>query len=186
MTLFGVSYVLLWIIVILQGAALFALYHHFADQYLASREGRASQGPALGTVLRDLPTGGSAAYNPRLGQPTLVLFMSTTCKICERLRADVNQFASQHGDIFVDIICAGSTREVERWSDVIAPRVRVFSDPGYRGAAAIRIGMTPFIVGLDGTGKVRVRGLVNEEFGLEWALAEVREEPVPIPAEVAR
>lgn len=188
MTLFEVSYAVLWILVLVLGAAVFALYHHFAELYLASREGRASQGPEVGSSINRLRLAGGRDYELQLGQPTLLLFTSTTCKICEKLRVDIGQFAARRPDIAIDVLCAGSGREVSDWARALPSRVRVFGDRGYKVAATLGIGMTPFVVGVDAAGQVRVKGLVNEEFGLQWAADETssRAPTMPVPVQVAR
>lgn len=190
MTLFEVSYALLWILVLVLGAAVFALYHHFAELYLASREGRAAQGPEIGSSMKRLTLADGRGYEPRPGQPTLVLFTATTCKICDKLRADISQFAARRPEIAIDVLCAGSSRQVSDWAHDLPTRVRVFEDRGYRAAASVGIGMTPFVVGADAAGRVRVKGLVNEEFGLQWAadetLSPMSIAAADVPAEMTR
>lgn len=190
MTLFEVSYAVLWILVLVLGAAVFALYHHFAELYLASREGRASQGPEVGSSINRLRLANGRDYELQRGQPTLVLFTATTCKICDKLRADISQFAARRPDIAIDVLCAGSGREVSDWARALPTRVRVFGDRGYRAAASLGIGMTPFVVGVDAAGTVRVKGLVNEEFGLQWAAEETSSQTptaaTEVPVEVTR
>ena len=44
------SYIALWILVAVLSVAVFALYHHFGQMYLNSREGRETQGPDLGAT----------------------------------------------------------------------------------------------------------------------------------------
>lgn len=175
-SLFVASYAILWVVVLVEALAIFAIYHHFAELYLVSREGRASQGPAIGKQLPPLlatSQTGSPQTLPRKRQPTLLVFTSTTCKICERLKEDLGRFAGRRRDVDLCVLCAGTENEVKSWSSTLPDVIGVFPDRGYKLAASLSIGLTPFVVGLDDEGVVRVRGLVNEEFGLDWATEEI-------------
>ncbi len=181
-TPFLISYVALWVLVLAQFLAIFALFHHFAQTYLTSREGRANQGPAVGSKLKPVPiedVEGNPWLVPAVGQPTLVVFASTTCKLCAKLKADLANFVGEHRNIRPIVLCAGSQKEVRRWASTLAGLMPVVQDRKYKLAASLGIGMTPFLVGVDGHGTVRVKGLVNDSTGLEWAVEEMMLPVIP-------
>lgn len=175
---FWTSYVLLWILVLVQCVAIFALYHHFAQMYLGSREGRQSQGPELGARFDDLiltAIGGESRAIRASGRPSLVVLASTTCRVCSALRSDIGKFAARHRDIDISVVCDGSPAQVQEWSRGLDQLVPVFPDQSHRIPASLDVGMTPYLIGIDLAGIVRAKGLVNDFEGLELAARETLE-----------
>lgn len=178
MTLFVVSYIALWCLVVVLAIAMLALYQHFGEMYLNSREGRHAQGPEVGAPFRSRSVAsldGSNLALPILGAPSLILFMSTHCKVCGRLRDDISSFALNNPEISVIVICAGQLPQVQNWSDPLDAAVRVVPDADFRLAAAYGIGVTPFLVNVDAQGRVVGRGIVNDRDGLDVAAEELSE-----------
>jgi hypothetical protein len=65
-----VSYAALWIVVIVMAIA---LYHHFGEMYLNSREGRQNQGPDVDSELKPLgarDVAGASLRLPTTGTPS--------------------------------------------------------------------------------------------------------------------
>jgi len=180
----------LWILVAIFAVALLALYHHFGEMYLNSREGRDQQGPEVGTLLAGAQLvgvdGGSVSVPP--GRPALLLFMSTDCKLCGRLRDLIAEFAERHLQVETVVVCAGQASQVREWAARIDGRLPVGIDPQHRLAARYRIGMTPFVVGVRGDGSVVLRGLFNDIDGLELAAEQLEREVGlrPIVDEIAQ
>ncbi len=170
-----VSLILLWIVVLVQGIGLFALYHHFGQMYLNSREGRATQGPEVGSSLKakNLPVdvAGNAGRLPIPNRPTLILFTSTTCKVCEKLREVLLTWVPGRSDVEVLLLCGGGRRAVAEWARNLVEDVRVVPDPSYGVAAHFGVGLTPFALAIDASGIVRSKMIVNDVHGLE-ALAD--------------
>jgi hypothetical protein len=170
------SYVVLWCLVIILAIAVFALYQHFGQMYLVSREGRASQGPAVDQPLGSTPAEALNALPFVVPAPeiiTAIVFADTKCRLCERLKPDIERFALRHESIETVIICGGTRRDVEAWADGLCSDITVIPDPNQRLAARYRIGLTPFVVAVDDGGVVRMKGLVHDEEGLEEALDAV-------------
>jgi len=167
---FLASYIVLWVVMVVQSVAIFALYHHFGQVYLQSREGRATQGPAVDTSLKRLDVQdvmGTPLSLPMIGRPLLMVFATTTCPLCDKLRPALGYVAESAGDVEVLVICGGEREVVRRWAQDLGARVRVVPDPGYRIAAHYTVGLTPFGVGTDRDGMVRAKGLVNDQERLE-------------------
>jgi hypothetical protein len=167
-----VSYIVLWILVVTQGIALFALYHHFGVMYLNSREGRERQGPPQDEPLKrsrlediqkkhlDIPVRNRAA---------LIVFAATTCGLCSEIRPDLRRFALGHEELETIVVCGGRPDAVRVWATELAEAAHVVPDPGHRISAKYKVGVTPFLVGIDAQGTVRVKGIVNDGDGLEFA-----------------
>jgi hypothetical protein len=176
MTLFTLTYLALWSLVIVLALAVLALYQHFGEMYLNSRDGRHAQGPDVGASLRSRSVAsldGSRVALPTLGMPSLLLFMSTHCKVCGRLRGAVSAFSLSNPEITVVIICAGRRAQVQDWARPLDQAVRVVPDDRFQLAASYRVGVTPFLVTVDAQGKVVGRGIVNDRDGLEVAADEL-------------
>lgn len=167
------SYVALWVVVIVQSIALFALYHHFGEMYLTSREGRANQGPKVTSAMKRVRVPditGTSRVVPSAETPTLMVFASTTCSLCDKMRPDVARFAENQPDVETVIICAGNVTSVRRWANGLGD-LPVIPDPGHRIAASYGVGLLPYCIGTDFGGIVRAKGVVNNRQGLE-AMAE--------------
>lgn len=174
-TAFLVSYVLLWLLTAGLVIAVFALYHHFGQMYLNSREGRESQGPAEGAAFQPLATediSGTARVLPLLEQAALVIFVSVTCPLCAALRAALLRLADSHPHLPTLVICEGHPRLVRAWAGELADVVPVVADPRGRISARYRIDALPFCVAVGDDGAVRARGLVNDYEGLVMAAHE--------------
>lgn len=170
------SYVALWVLVLVMAAAILALFHHFGTMYLSSREGRATQGPAIESRLAPFEAtalDGTAVVVPS-GRPALLLLASTDCPECGKLIAPLQRLAEiRFGELDVVVLCGGRRMGVAEWAGALGSPVRVVADRNFRRAAAMGVGITPFVVGVDGQGFVRARGLVNGAEGLAIAAEDV-------------
>ena len=163
------SYVALWVLVVVLPVAVLALYNHFGRMYLTSHQGRETQGPQIGAVVPSLQATdlrGRAVAVPS-GRPALLLLASTDCPECRRLRAPLQRLAaSRAGELDVVVLCSGQRSQVTEWASAMDAAVHVIQDKNYRRASAMGVGITPFVVGVDGDGVVQARGLVNGQDGL--------------------
>ncbi|WP_433346853.1 redoxin family protein [Microtetraspora malaysiensis] len=174
-TLFVISYVVLWVLVVVLAGAVFALYHHFGQMYMTSPEGRVAHGPEEGSLFPALDTkdlDGEVVTLPAQDRPFIAVFASTGCTLCGALRSVLRKFAAEHPDVLVVVICDGHPRAVREWAGDLASAVRVIPDPRGRIAARYEIGLTPFSVAVSHDGRVRSRGIVNGLDGLELAAHE--------------
>jgi hypothetical protein len=170
---FLASYIALWVLVAVLAVALLALYNHFGQMYMSSREGRAAHGPAEGSALapaeaRDVL--GTPVTIPVPGRDTLMVFTTTQCELCDELKPGLNRLARAHPECAVLVICGGEREPVERWGRDLPDPVLV-PDRTSHIAARYGIGLLPFLVMTSETGVVVTRGIVNSEQDLELALA---------------
>jgi hypothetical protein len=182
---FWVSYAVLWVLVVVLVVAVFALYQHFGQMYLSSADGRGEQGPRLDEPLRaaeaeDLT--GAPLLLPPDRRPVLVLFTSTSCELCAKLRAAVAEYVTAPDALDVVVLCDGTARMVREWAAALPRPVRVVAD--VRGRQAIRygVGVLPFLAATDAEGIVRYRGVVNDLDGLRAAAAEAAAVRLPVVA----
>jgi hypothetical protein len=173
---FIVTYVALWVLVLVIGAAVLVLFHMEGQRYLESREGRREQGPDRD---RPLPAAtwpgvdGGQVSLPAPGVPNLVVFAATSCRPCAELRPHIEAFAGQHLELAVTVVCAGGPAEVREWTAGLGERVCVVADVDGHITAGLRIGLTPFSVAVDALGVVRDKGIVNDTVALESATRRI-------------
>lgn len=176
---FLVSYVALWALMAVMAVALLALYNHFGRMYLSSREGRALQGPALGSTAPALSAAaldGTTVLLPS-GRPTLLLMASTDCPECGKLTGPLQEVARRRAtELDVVVLCGGPPPRVAEWARDLHAPLRVVADRNFRRASDLGVGITPFVVGVDGEGVVRTKGLVNGDDGLQRAVRDLLEE----------
>jgi hypothetical protein len=176
--LFWFSYALLWTLLAVTSVSVYALYHHFGQMYLTSREGRADQGPAVGTRLRRTEALGLDAVPlllPSRGVSALVVFTSTTCPVCEAMRLDLIQVARDQPDLPVYVFCHGSARAVRDWAGELTGAATVVPDPRLRYAARYEVAVTPFGIAVSADNVVRARGIVNDLDGLRALAGSVQD-----------
>ncbi len=167
-----VSYAVLWLLVVVLCVAVIALYQHFAQMYMTSREGRHAHGLAEGTRVV------ARTYNDRHGRPLqlpspatpqVILFTDTTCPLCKKLLPELDSFA-QRTRTSLALVCVGMQDDVARWAAPISSEeIIVVPDPKARISSEFRVAISPFLVAVDRSGTVRARGIVNDIEGLERA-----------------
>jgi hypothetical protein len=176
MTLFEVSYVALWIIVVVLGIAVYALYYHFGEMYLTSAEGRASQGPRVGERLRSVhanPLDGPTIELPRPSQRTILLFTAPACAVCSALFAELAALSDSGFLQDVLVVTSGSTDDAMKWQSIL-PLTRIVIDSRASLRARYGIGVTPFGVATDASGHVRTRGVVSNADNLRGLIVQAR------------
>jgi methylamine dehydrogenase accessory protein MauD len=168
-----VTYVLLWLLVAALTVAVFALYHHFGEMYLSSREGRSRDGPELHRTIkpatvRDLA--GEDVRVPRPAVPTMLLYATTNCPLCTELVPALTEVAAREQDIETVVVCGDEPPAVAAWADGLSSAAVVVPDGNRALATRYRINATPFLVLIDRDGVVRAKGIVNGRDGLEQAV----------------
>ena len=171
-SIFVISYIILWFVVVTLFIGVFALYHHFGQMYLNTREGRANQGPALldapgALIVSDVRGASITLPQPRI--PTLVLFATTRCPLCKDLLPAVSDFAQSQSQIETVVVCGDERDAVLKWVGDDVPTVAtVIPDAHHSIAARYRISATPFLVAIDGRGRVQMKGIINDDEGLKY------------------
>jgi hypothetical protein len=175
-SLFEVTYIALWVLVIVLAVGVYALYYHFGEMYLTSPEGRATQGPKVGERLNSAHATsleGPTLELPRTSRRTVLVFTAPDCAVCRELLDDL--VADGDPDILDDVIvvASGATADAEKWLGVI-PATRIVIDPRAGLRARYGIGLTPFGVAADMAGVVRTRGVVSTASNLRGLVKQAR------------
>jgi hypothetical protein len=166
------SYVFLWLLVVALAIGVFALYHHFGQMYLTSREGRARHGLAEGTLVKSRwreTVDGARVQIPTPGRLQLMIFTETVCPLRHRLQPDIRNLANRDDGIDVAVVCVGEVRDVQRWARDLRGEVTVIPDPGAALSVKYSVGLSPFVIAIGADQRVRARAIVNDAAGLDWA-----------------
>src|SRR5215210_5699136 len=97
-----VSYIVLWVLVIVLGLLVVLLYRQLGILYLGSAEGVSRDGLAVGTQAPDFELSDQTGRRYRLGdfrgRRVLLLFGSPSCEPCRRLMPQLQEFAREHAE----------------------------------------------------------------------------------------
>jgi len=191
MTVFlAVSYVILWLLVIVLFVALLALYNHFGNLYLVGRESRESMGQVTGDYVRAFETealDGTPVIMPADG-PLVLLFVATVCSTCKVLLDGLTPLSSAHPAVRVVMIVEGRPNMVRAWTADVPGNVTVIADPRGRLSKIYNVDVSPFAIVVGADHRVRKSGLINEYEGLVSAAELAEGKPVdaqPVDIEIA-
>jgi peroxiredoxin len=152
--LFTISYITLWMFVLVIASAMFFLYRFHGLIYTNSREGRANQGLELkerapSITLQDIK-GTMYDLDSTTAQYQLLLFGSHNCKTCLKVKFSFAAFAEKYrGIVKVYLICKGSNDQVASFAQGLPDNIRIIPDPGWKIGARFRVVNLPFAILLD-------------------------------------
>ena len=164
----AISQILLWIVVILQGIAIFALARQIGVLHERVAPAGAlinSAGPGVGEQSPRLEVhalGGNAVTvgaSLAPGRALLMLFVSSTCPICKKLIPIAKNFARSER---LDVLFVGDA-DVAEQRKLIA-QFELDEHAFVNGPAvgmAYRVDKLPYAVLLDDSGRIAAKGLVN-------------------------
>lgn len=175
------SYVILWIVVLVQTIVLIELLRQvgifrrrLGDEAgaLVTESGleRGSQAPAF--ARRELQTGRMVTEADLRGRAALVLFLSPRCQSCRELAPALPDYVRQvREEASVFTVCSGPADECERMmrSLKLTP---VLLDPDQSMATSFKSLQTPTATVLDPEGRVRIQGIVSNTRHLDGLLDE--------------
>ena len=175
-----VSYVVLWGLVLFQGAVIFVLLRQLGMMYLGTARGVAGDGIAVGErapefTLLDIDERPVSLAGFR-GLPLLIVFGSPTCVPCRTLVPDLNAFARErHEELAVLFLSRGDVDEARRFARELDVQVPVAAHPDQELADAYKARVTPFAFLIDGEGVVQAKGLANNRDHLHMLLRTAKE-----------
>lgn len=157
---------LLWIVVVAEAAVIAVQMKLIGDlwQRLPPSGARGlAEGLEIGSVAPRLHIRGegSDATIPRMGRPTLLTFMRSTCESCARLLPALERFATRERDL--DVVAIYLDQPTGRLP--LAQSLLATGAP--EGVAAFNVTTTPFGVMIDEEGRVMAAGLANTMEHLE-------------------
>ena len=164
----AISQVLLWVVVILQGIAIFALARQIGVLHERVAPAGAlinSAGPGVGEQSPRLEVhalaGNAVTVGATLapGRALLMLFVSSTCPICKKLIPIAKNFAKSER---LDVLFVGDAEAAEQRKLVAQFELdehRFVNGPAV--GMAYRVDKLPYAVLLDDAGRIAAKGLVN-------------------------
>jgi methylamine dehydrogenase accessory protein MauD len=182
-----VSFIVLWIIVLVQGVLIFLLYRQLGILYLGSASGVSRDGLAVGSKAPDfqLPdsTGRVQSLAQYRGRPVVLVFGSAHCDPCRRLLPGLQDWADGPGrDFQVIWLNQASDAESRSFQAETGSTLPMLSyQTGVNDDYRVRV--TPFLFMIDRAGTIRAKGLVNTRQQLEWYRDQFDgKAPQPAPA----
>ena len=195
-TLFYVSYAALWLLLLAMGVLLLLLYRHFGMMSLGTLEGVQRDGLPIGSLAPAISgvtaEGKDTAWEPRRGQPQLLLFAAPDCEPCATITPILSQLArtTADGGLGIAAVVPGPRDEVARFVARHHPPFPCLAEDGSGAFPRFRVRVTPFgfVIGTDG--RVLAKGLCGDAGRLQGLLeaADLRDVAavVPVPAQPLR
>ena len=167
-----ISYLVLWAVVLFQGAVIFILLRQLGVIYLGTAHGVSGDGLEVGTRAPDFTLSNLAGEPVSLATfgslPLLLVFGSPSCGPCKGLIPDLNAFWNERRDelhvLFLSHGEADATASFAREHGIQVP-VASFPDGGLANAYKARV--TPFAFFIDTAGVIQAKGLANNREHLE-------------------
>lgn len=164
--LFSLSYVAMWILLLIEGVLLVVLYRHFGLAALGTLEGIQRDGLPVGEVV--LPVHGMTAageamtWQPRVGHPQMLLFATPDCGPCAQIMPFVNVLAEHHLDLTIIAVVPGPQEGVIRFIEKFRPPFLSLADDGNEAFDRYRVRVTPFAFVIGEEGRILAKGLCSD------------------------
>ena len=194
-TLFYVSYAALWLLLLTIGVLVLLLYRHFGMMSLGTLEGVQRDGLPIGSVAPRISgvtaAGQDITWEPKRGQPQLLLFAAPDCEPCATVLPHVERLAGAvNGDLGIAAVVPGPRDEVARFDERYRPPFPCLAEDGSGAFNRYRVRVTPFgfVVGSDG--RILAKGLCGDQVRLRGLLeaADLGDlvQALPAPAQPVR
>ena len=174
-TLFYVSYVALWVLLLTIGVLVLLLYRHFGVMSLGTLEGVQRDGLPIGAVAPQISgvtaAGQDTSWQPKHGQPQLLLFAAPDCEPCATVLPHVERLAQAvNGNLGIAAVVPGPRDEVARFVERYRPSFPCLAEDGSGAFTRYRVRVTPFgfVIGADG--RVLAKGLCGDQVRLRRLL----------------
>lgn len=169
------SYIVLWAVVLFQGAVIFLLLRQLGLMYLGTAQGIARDGLAVGKRAPAFTATGLAGEQVSLadfrGQRLLMVFGSSNCTPCKNLIPHLNVFAAERdADLRVLFLSRGDVEDARRFAGEHDIRVPVAAHPDDSLPDTYQARVTPFAFLIDGEGTILAKGLANTREHLDMLL----------------
>jgi hypothetical protein len=162
MSLFAISYALLWAIVVVLGYPVYLLVRHYAQQQSRMTQ-RYGAGPTIG--LR-APSGMTAGLSAVDGQshrdrPVVMVFATATCAECLAARDVMNRVAAKSPEIDFIAVLGRNDESMEDYIDGFGPSVTCIRDADLRIAQTWSVPGVPYMIALSASGYVQGKGKLD-------------------------
>ncbi len=148
-TLFYVSYAALWLLLLTIGVLVLLLYRHFGVMSLGTLEGVQRDGLPIGSVAPPISgvtaAGQDTSWQPKRGQPQLLLFAAPDCEPCATVLPHVERLArAVNGGLGIAAVVPGPRDEVARFVERYRPSFPCLAEDGSGAFTRYRVRVTPF------------------------------------------
>lgn len=160
---FGISYAILWVVVIVEGICIAALFYHSGRTLITDLSRAQAHGPEIGSTA---PVGTHASIEGapvriggRRATEQALLFVASQCNSCKLSLETVGRSIHPVNPVQVIVICQGPAEDVHRLADTKRLHTgSVIADE--RGAVARQwdVVSVPFLVVIGPDGRVVRRG----------------------------
>ena len=189
---FYATYLGLWALAIFQSLVLLALVREVTEMKRRLSERGTETGDKrhlpLGTKAPDFSTveiwsGRRMRRRDLLGKKSVLLFLSTNCKVCENLASEVHGiYHKADGNLFA--VCEGEPAECARFFESRGIQMPVLLDAGGEISSKFQVIATPIAVMLDDQARIRSYGYPRRGEDVE-KIFETPFDPLPQAEPVA-
>jgi peroxiredoxin len=171
--LFAVSYVALWVLVVLQALILLGLTRAFAEMRGGRAEKPSMQGRPVPTFSAMDLAGNEVSTTSIAGRPVVLLFVSPTCASCRVTLAELRGIASDSTRDLI-VVCAGGEDDCRMLATDYQLTRPVVVDANGELKLQFGISGTPMAVRISATGTIESYGEPVRGEDLEALLATSR------------
>ncbi|HEX5498515.1 MAG TPA: hypothetical protein VFX03_04775, partial [Thermomicrobiales bacterium] len=113
-----VSYLALWALVVVMALLLLLLYRHFGMMSLGTLEGVQRDGLSVGAAAPTIggvtAAGTDTSWNPKVGEPQLLMFVAPDCEPCGIILPFVDRLSRSGAGVRVAAVTPGPQAEAAR------------------------------------------------------------------------
>lgn len=178
--IFYVSYVTLWLLMIVQGILLLLVYRHFGLMLMGKLEGVERDGLPVGARVAPVrgvtEEGDVVEWMPKPSRLHLVAFVSADCNHCAQVLPSIAQLGDERADIDITLLTRGSREAAAQLSKKIGTSTSVvcLADPAGSAYEGFRVRVTPFAFLIGTEGRVRAKGLCDNVEKLQGILSAAK------------
>lgn len=177
MDFWSISYLALWVLVIVQGIVLLVVLRTLGSFMLSTREAIERDGLAIGTrapvFVAEDATGSEVRLSDVLGKWLVLLFAFPACRICRELLPDMGTLSRELGsEARVLLLLRGSLDDLRLLLEQENPTIESWAIGHHGVAERFRVRVSPFVHVIDPAGNVKAKGLVNNREAVEHLLRD--------------
>jgi methylamine dehydrogenase accessory protein MauD len=174
--IFYISYIALWILLIVLSILVLLLYRHFGLIALGTIEGVQRDGLPVGEEAPPISgvttKGEEIEWIPASGYFSFLAFVAPDCTPCANILPFINQVALTNRSIQVILIASGPQEVVTQLLNKynLSSSALCLADNGSGAADQYRVRVTPFAFMVNNDGRVLAKGLCDNKTRLEQLL----------------
>lgn len=165
-TPFLIAFIVLWVLVLTQGALILLVYRHFGLLSMETAAGVERDGLGLGEIAPPITgvtrDGEELTWGPSAGHSALVLFASPDCAPCAEVVPHIGALANSAAGLEVMTVVAGPSEQARAMADRFGPGLPCLAEDtgGVFDAYRVRVSPFAFVIGADG--RVASKGLCSD------------------------